>query len=490
MQVVLFTDIADTIGYGKYAGTYKIATEIRKHGYQCQVIDLFSFYTVEQLCKIVDKFVSTETVLVGFSCTLMEKRINGKVFNFGRPNIEFTNIVNYIKDKNHKVKVCLGGARMNTKTYWAGVDYVVINKGDTAIIALLEHLIYDKDIKSQLGLDNKIRIVDGNDYPYTQENFSESSIDYIESDIIFTGEALPVEVARGCIFSCAFCHFDLLGKKSGEWQKKKNYLRDELVKNYELFGTKHFMFTDELINESREKMLMIVEVANSLPFQLSYTSYARLDLIWRYPEMRELLLESGASSLAFGIETMNPEVGRKIGKGLGSDKIKHTLNYCAEKWKNKIITSSNFIVGLPGETEDSIWETVRYLTSSECPLDVFGFLPLGIRAEKDGRGSSKIDKDPKKYGYIIEDGKWRNESMSAAQAHELVAKIFTDPIIKQKTKLSAATWIGRIVNLGYTIEDIFLILQNTNQTRDNIRMDLQNKSLQVKEQYYNKLINL
>ena len=40
MQVILFTDVADTIGYGKYAGTYKIATEIRAAGYSCQVVDL------------------------------------------------------------------------------------------------------------------------------------------------------------------------------------------------------------------------------------------------------------------------------------------------------------------------------------------------------------------------------------------------------------------------------------------------------------------
>ena len=74
MQVILFTDVADTLGYGKYAGSYKIATEIRNAGYSCQVVDLFSYYTYDQLEKIVDKFVTSETLLIGFSCTLMEKR--------------------------------------------------------------------------------------------------------------------------------------------------------------------------------------------------------------------------------------------------------------------------------------------------------------------------------------------------------------------------------------------------------------------------------
>ena len=52
MHVVLFTDIADTAGYGKYAGTYKIATEVRRQGYTCQVIDNFSWLGLERLKQI------------------------------------------------------------------------------------------------------------------------------------------------------------------------------------------------------------------------------------------------------------------------------------------------------------------------------------------------------------------------------------------------------------------------------------------------------
>lgn len=489
MQVILFTDIADTIGYGKYAGTYKIATEIRKHGYSCQVIDLFSYYSFDQLLEITDKFLTNKTLLVGFSCTLMEKRINGQVFNFGRPNQDFIELVKYIKGKNKQTKICLGGARMTNKSYWQGVDYVVINKGDKAVIALLDHLKNNTTLKTTTGI-NSIAVIDGNDYFYTQEEFATSSIDYIDQDIIFNGESLPIEVARGCIFSCAFCHFDLIGKRIGDWQKAQQNLKNELIKNYELYGTKHFMFTDELINESLEKMLMIHEVASTLPFELSYTSYARLDLIWRYPQMRELLLESGAKSLAFGIETMNADVGRQIGKGLGSDRIKQTLDYCAETWKNKIITSSNFIVGLPGETEESIMNTVQYLTGPDCPLDVFGFLPLYIRAEEDGRGSSKIDKDPKKYGYFFQEGKWQNDSMSFNKAQQLVKEILTDPVVKNRSKLSAATWIGRIINLGYSIDDIFYMLNNKSLVKDTLNLELKQKSDQKKHQYFLDLIRL
>lgn len=486
MQVILFTDVADTVGYGKYAGTYKIATEIRNNGYSCQVVDLMSFYSTEQLEKIVDKFVTSETVLIGFSCTLSEKRINGQVLNFGRPLKEFENLTSYIKEKNQKTKICVGGARVTLNSYWKNVDYVVINKGDIAIIALLNHLTKGTDLKTVKT--NPTNVVDGNDYFYTQDDFAFSRINYVDHDIIANGESLPIEVARGCIFSCAFCHFDLIGKRVGDWQKNKQSLRDELIKNYEQFGTTHYMFTDELINDSLDKMYMMAEIATSLPFKLTYTSYARLDLIWRYPEMRELFVESGAKSLAFGIETMNAVAGKKIGKGLGAEKIKDTLAHCAESWKGKIITSSNFIVGLPGESEQSVRDTVDYLTSDECPLDVFGFLPLYIRTEEDGRGSSKIDQDPEKYGYSFDQGKWVSENMSFETATKLVREIMSDSTVKRKSKLSAATWIGRVLNVGYTIDDIFRILKDPEITREKFHSEIVERSQVRKNDYYNNLI--
>lgn len=486
MQVILFTDVADTPGYGKYAGTYKIATEVRNHGYECQVIDLFSYYTKNQLEKIVDKFCTPETVLVGFSCTLMEKRRDGQVLNFGRPTEDFIDIVNYIKSKNKKIKICLGGARMTLFSYWEGVDYVVINKGDTAILALLDHLTKNTDLK--LTRIDKVRVIDGNDYFYTQEEFASSKICYTKNDIIFHGESLPVEIARGCIFKCAFCHFDLIGKKSGDWQKHKECIKEELTTNYELFGTTHFMFTDELINESLPKMKMIYEALSELSFKATYTSYARVDLIYRYPEMRELLLDSGAGSLAFGIETFNDYAGKKIGKGLGQQKVKETLSYCAEKWKNKIITSSNFIVGLPGETRESILETVDYLTSDNCPLDVFGFLPLYIRENDDGRHASAMDKDPKKFGYKIQNLNWENEQMNFETARKLTFEIYSNKKVINKCKFAAATWIGRIINLGYTIPEIISMLNDKNISSFELNKKLDDKSKELKNQYYDKLM--
>jgi len=490
MNVLLFTDIASTPGYGKYAGTYKVATEIRANGYSCQVVDNFSFYSYEQLVNIVEKFCSGDTLLVGFSCTLSEKRVDGKVYNFGRPDEDFTNLVKHIKSLNSKIKICLGGGRINVNSHWPGVDFTVINKGDIAVIKLLEHIKYGSEIKT--CKTEPCQVIDGNDYFYTQEEFASSLIQYEDNDIISPGEALPVEIARGCIFKCAFCRYDLIGKKIGDWTKHEDCLRQELMRNYEKFGTTHFIFTDELINESVDKMKMIHRLFTSLPFKITYSSYARLDLIWKFPEMREMLYESGAVSLNFGIETMNDEAGKKIGKALGAKRTKETLDYCKELWAGKVITSSNFIVGLPGESKESILNTVDWLVSDECTLDIFGFMPLFLRESDDGRQSNRIEKEPEKFGYnIVVNESWKNNNMTFAEANKLAYEISMDPRVKTKSKIGSAVWVGRILNLGYSLDYLYnTIFENNFEKKQRLLNDIKQKSLEKKAEYYHKLMNL
>ena len=214
---------------------------------------------------------------------------------------------------------------------------MLFRSADIALVKIVDHILTGSDLKYIQGPNSKV--VNGNDYFYTQDQFNDSHIIFDKNDIIFDNEALPIEIARGCIFSCAYCHFDLIGKRVGDWTKNPNAIRDEMIRNYEMFGTTNYMITDELINESISKMQMLCELFQSLPFKIRYTAYARVDLIWRYPEMRELLLDSGALSLTFGIETFNEKAGKAVGKGLDPEKVKETLHYCREKWKGKIITS-------------------------------------------------------------------------------------------------------------------------------------------------------
>ena len=126
-MILLFTDVAQTPGIGKYAGTFKIATELRNQGYPTQVIDCFKYLGINRLKKVLDKFVTKETLLIGVSNTLMYSYHNRSMW--GITNKDFAEFVNYAKSLNPKIKFVVGGAGVSRFTDWDNVDYSILNKG-------------------------------------------------------------------------------------------------------------------------------------------------------------------------------------------------------------------------------------------------------------------------------------------------------------------------------------------------------------------------
>jgi hypothetical protein len=131
------------------------------------------------------------------------------------------------------------------------------------------------------------------------------------------------------------------------------------------------------------------------------------------------------------------------------------------------------------------------LANGDCSLDIFTFLPLYIRSENDGRNVSKIERDPKKFGYEIVEGEpWHNSQMDFATAQNLVKEFWSDPKMIRRSKFAGATWLGRILNLGYSMEEIFKMILDTETNATILKTNFRNKSLEKKQQYYEQLINI
>lgn len=447
-NVIIFTDVNVQVGYGKYAGAYRIASELRSIGATVKVIDYFTRFSEEEILLVLDKFVSKETVFVGIASTLLESGEKLHGFN----NSFFAVMKQKIKSLNFKTDLIMGGSRINYYTNIKGIDYYFIGKADISIKEFYLHKTLNKDIIVQ-NFENRNYIVT-DDYPVSSQYFSKTQINYIKDDIIDYGESLPLELARGCIFKCSFCQYDLIGKKKTEYIKSYNILKEELIRNYEIFGTTNYLFTDELINESIDKVEFLHELFTTLPFKITWSAYARLDLFYSYPQMREMLQEAGAFGLVFGIETLNDEAGKSIKKGLGKKRILETLEFLKEKYKDNVVMHSNFIIGLPHETKESIKETINWLSSENCTLDSYGLLPLNLRNKQDGRVISEIALNPDKFGYKSKGNignllEWENENLSFTEAVNIVKNCRNSDKFYSKLCMGTPNMMGRIMNLGY-----------------------------------------
>jgi anaerobic magnesium-protoporphyrin IX monomethyl ester cyclase len=70
-----------------------------------------------------------------------------------------------------------------------------------------------------------------------------------------------------------------------------------------------------------------------------------------------LMRKAGCDSVSFGVESGNPEMLKRIGKGITREQVKEAASLCRE---TGIIAHTSFIVGLPGETAETLRETQEF----------------------------------------------------------------------------------------------------------------------------------
>lgn len=423
-NVIIFSECHWFSSFTRNAGTYRIATELRKNGFSVQVIDFFGFMTQRDIINITDKFVDNETLAICFSSTFFSKSDDNIYFSrdvdaykllqdrndalnnsseIERVNIMYPfsdtiieNMINIFKSKNNKIKVVYGGAKAKTPIA-KHVDCFIVDFGEEAIIDYLMKI----RLNNLTGIDKPLPTI----YQYNKDkdefDFVHSEIVWDKSDLVFKNEVLPIEISRGCIFKCKFCNYILIGRKGNDYIKTNSALREEFIRNYNEHGTTKYIFCDDTFNDNTDKLIELANISESLPFELEAAAYICPELVNRFPEQLELLRTIGLRFAKFGVESINPETRKFIGKGLPMEKMTDILTTIKGHWKDEVITSGSFIFGLPKETPETLQK--QYSWIEKHALDVMhgmSIFPLHIQfsAYKSIK-QSDIDCNYEKYGY-------------------------------------------------------------------------------------------
>lgn len=156
---------------------------------------------------------------------------------------------------------------------------------------------------------------------------------------------------------------------------------------------------DDTFNDSVEKMQMMHRIHNNVgPF--NFWAYGRLDLLSAKPEMLELVGEIGWKYFDFGIETWNRNAGKKIGKGADPEKLKSTLKQIKKQYPESWLLFE-MIVGLPGDTIETIEDTYQWFAENEDLWDEIHFKELFIANKEYQKWNSAMSLNPEKFGIKI-----------------------------------------------------------------------------------------
>jgi len=443
-------------------GAYRVASALHQEGYSTFVLDYIIHMSVNEIKTVLSKHLSDDTLWVGFSSTFFWSNNSSSFLQTDKERMYYTSvddidsIISYIKT-NSKAKIIYGGGKAPYFQADKNIDYYVIGYADTSIIELTKHIQTGSDIKLKLVNDTKI---------VESTNFAEPKMDNIKTNwkdqYVIHKEGLPMELARGCIFKCKFCSYPLLGKKKGTYLRDPIEIKDEMIQNWELYGTESYYMTDDTFNDDNDKIDSLHKIISELPFKLKFSAYLRVDLIHKYPHQATLLKEMGLIGTYFGLETMQPNSAKSIGKGLHPTKVKDRLYLLAEEWKNSVNIGAGFILGLPHDTESYFEELISWCMESNNPLQHISFYPLYLFPRKSDHDlaayTSEFSLKPEIYGYEFNDKtNWMNwnlqEQNVSYEKCNLIANEFNS-IITPRNKVAEFQMITNL-NIGIDIEDLY-----------------------------------
>lgn len=446
--------VFDTFVGWKALGPYRIRTELESKGYSVKVIDYYHCLTDDDIEDIFKTYVSKNTLWVGFSTTFL----NTTVLLKNRSDL-------FLKlRKQYNVSFIIGGAKSLVEDL-EFADIFISGYADDAIVAVTDFLagknidIAWKDYKGKKHIDSN--------HMYDKKDLSNLNVIWKAEDRITAQQSLPIEIARGCIFNCSFCNFPLNNKKKFDYIRVKEDMYKEFMRNYEQFGTTYYTFMDDTYNDSMTKLEIMHEVISKLPFKIKFDAFIKPELLVRWPEQVDLLVETGFSGANLGIESYNPDTRAAIKKMVDIEKVIDSINNLKIKSNRQVKIQISLIIGLPYEAEESIWST-REQVINNPNIDAWNFYPLLIHSKEHDEYLSPIDRAPEKYGYEIKTKKlfafdknkssspqnhwvtvWKNEHMTAINAMRLAEKLRLKDAHLQKV----AGWnTGNITSLGLDVE--------------------------------------
>ena len=251
------------------------------------------------------------------------------------------------------------------------VDVVVIGEGEYTLLDLVRTWENGGNLSEVRGIyykdDGQIKVTQPrpfienlDDLPIPDRDLLPTFRQHLEIPPAFprTAPFANMFTSRGCPFNCAFCQ-PMLRKEFGK--KIRCRSADSVVNEMELlidrYNVKTIYFNDDTFLTNKKRAVEICEKIRKrgINNKIVWTIQTNVNTIDE--DIATVLKRSGCIYISFGVESGNNYILQQVlRKNQTVGRIKKSFEICH---KVGLLTGASLIIGSPGDTKDTIRDTVK-----------------------------------------------------------------------------------------------------------------------------------
>lgn len=329
-------------------GLAYLAAALSAAGIEVKVLDLVVFpYSRAMLQRVLAQFQPQMAGLTAVSMT----------FNFAM------DVIRDIKDLCPDILTVMGGPHVSfcaqeTLQQFAELDIAVLGEGEQTAVELVRAVENGRGWETVKGIAYR----SGSGIHCTPARDPIADLDVLPvpaRHLLPLGRyralGMPVSLttSRGCPFKCIFC----VGRKMvGARVRYRSPAK--VVNELEYLHSLNFHqinIADDLFTAGKDHCLGVCDEIIKRRLKLAWTSFARVDTVTE--EILTRMRAAGCSAVSFGVESGNPQILKTIKKGITREQVVAAVKMCR---RAGITPFASFILGLPGETPQTIQETLDF----------------------------------------------------------------------------------------------------------------------------------
>ena len=337
-----------------------LAAVLEKNNYQVDVIDCqISNLTGEDYKKEIEK---RRPDIVGVTSSTLTYKSGLKL----------------IKAAREVVPNCITLAGGPHVTFWDDhaleecpeLDIVIRREGEATILELVQKIEAGKSCKDVLGItyrfDNKI--IRNEDRPYIEDldslPFPARHLWPMEKFNQYE-DVLYLAMSRGCVYWCEFCCTVRMHGRKYRMRSAQNVV-DELEYLYKTYGKTKFTFCDDAFTVDRPRVEELCSEIKKRGLKIEWNCGTRVDMLTK--DLLVIMKDAGCVSVWFGVESGTQQMLDAMKKGISPELTEKVLGWVREVGLKPV---PNVILGFPGETKKSAWDTIKFI--EKVAPDMIGF---------------------------------------------------------------------------------------------------------------------